>query len=148
MANQVNNKLLLVAAFCCILAALAHVGCIVYGSDWYRMLGAGEQMARMAEQGHWYPTMVTSVIVALLSVWALYGLSGAGAIKPLPLLRCALIVISSIFLLRAVGFVFLMPMFPENSQTFWFVSSSICLFIGGTFFIGTFQQWKQLSKHN
>ncbi|WP_286272927.1 hypothetical protein [Thalassotalea hakodatensis] len=148
MTNQASNKLLLIAATCCILAALAHIGCIVFGSEWYRMLGAGEQMALMAEQGHWYPTIVTSVIVVVLSLWALYGLSGAGAIKPLPFLRCALIIISSIFLLRAGAFVFLMPVFPENSQTFWFVSSSICLFIGGVFFIGTFQQWKQLSKHN
>jgi Mg/Co/Ni transporter MgtE len=81
------NKSLLVAAICCFMAALAHLGCIVFGGDWYRFFGAGEQMARMAEQGLWYPTIVTSVIVLVLLVWALYGLSGAGAIKPLPLTK-------------------------------------------------------------
>ena len=142
------NKPLLVAAICCFLAALAHLGCIVFGGDWYRFFGAGEQMARMAEQGLWYPTIVTSVIVLVLLVWALYGLSGAGAIKPLPLTKIALTLISSIFLLRGVAFVGLMPMFPENSLTFWLVSSGICLFIGSLFAVGTWQQWSVLGSHH
>src|SRR5690606_39322494 len=79
--HSTGNKYLLAAAICCFAAALAHLGCIVFGGDWYRFFGAGEQMARMAEQGLWYPTIVTSVIVMALLVWALYGLSGAGAIR-------------------------------------------------------------------
>lgn len=146
--NSDSNKFLLAAALFCVLAALAHAGCIVFGGDWYRFFGAGEQMAQMAEQGLWYPTVVTSGIVVILLIWALYGLSGSGAIKRLPLTRLALVVIAGIFLLRGVSFVGLMPMFPENSLTFWFVSSSICLFIGGLFAVGTFQQWSKLgSKH-
>lgn len=105
-------------------------------------------MASMAEQGLWYPTIVTSVIVLVLLVWALYGLSGAGAIKLLPLTKIALMLISSIFLLRGVAFVGLMPMFPENSLTFWLVSSGICLFIGSLFAIGTSQQWSVLGRKN
>ena len=101
----------------------SHLGCIVFGGDWYRFLGAGEQMARMAEQGLWYPTIMTSGIVVVLLIWALYALSGAGAIKRLPLTRLALVVITAIFLLRGVSFVGLMPLFPENSVTFWLVSS-------------------------
>ena len=34
------------------IAALAHLGCIIFGGDWYRFFGAGEQMARMAEAGN------------------------------------------------------------------------------------------------
>jgi len=49
--------------------------------------------------------------------------------------------ISGIFLLRGVTFVGLMPAFPENSLTFWLVSSAICLVIGGLFAVGTYQQW-------
>lgn len=146
--NSDSNKFLLVAALFCVLAALAHAGCIVFGADWYRFFGAGEQMAQMAEQGLWYPTIVTSGIVVILLIWAFYGLSGSGAIKPLPLTRLALVVIAGIFFLRGVSFVGLMPMFPENSLTFWFVSSGICLFIGGLFAVGIFQQWSKLgSKH-
>ncbi|MDD4864344.1 MAG: hypothetical protein PHE38_10060 [Alishewanella agri] len=105
-------------------------------------------MASMAERGLWYPTIVTSVIVLVLLVWALYGLSGAGAIKLLPLTKIALMLISSIFLLRGVTFVGLMPMFPENSLTFWLVSSGICLFIDSLFAIGTWQQWSVLGRKN
>ena len=103
--NSASNKYLLAAALCCALAALAHVGCIVFGGDWYRFFGAGEQMAQMAEQGLWYPTIVTSVIVVILCIWVFYGLSGSGAIKRLPLTRLALVGITGIFLLRGVSFV-------------------------------------------
>ncbi|MBU3021288.1 hypothetical protein [Aestuariibacter sp. A3R04] len=143
-----NNKYLLAAAICCFAAALAHLGCIVFGGDWYRFFGAGEPMAQMAEQGLWYPTIVTIVIVLVLLVWAFYGLSGAGAIKRLPHTKLALILIASIFLIRGVSFAGLMSMFPENSLTFWVISSSICLFIGGLFAIGSWQQWAVLGAKN
>lgn len=138
------DKYLLAAALCCGLAALAHVGCIVFGADWYRFFGAGEQMAQMAAQGLWYPTIVTAVIVLILLIWACYALSGAGAIRRLPLTRLALVLIGGIFLLRGLAFVVLMPAFPDNSLTFWLVSSGICLLIGGLFAAGTWQQWPAL----
>ncbi|WP_445769254.1 hypothetical protein [Rheinheimera sp.] len=143
-----SNKYLLAAALCCFAAALAHLGCIIFGADWYRFFGAGEQMARMAEQGLWYPTIMTFVIVLLLLLWGLYALSGAGAIKRLPLTTLALVVIGAIFLLRGIAFVALMPMFPENSLTFWLISSGICLFIGGLFVVGSWQQWSALAGKN
>jgi hypothetical protein len=145
--NSVRNKSLLAAAICCFVAALAHLGCIVFGGDWYRFFGAGEQMARMAEQGLWYPTLVTSFIVVVLVVWGCYALSGAGVMRRLPLTKLALVLISGIFLLRGVAFVGLMPMFPENSLTFWLVSSGICLLIGGLFAAGVWTQSKASVDH-
>jgi len=133
------------AALCCALAALAHLGCIVFGADWYRFFGAGEQMALMAERGDWHPTIVTTILVLILMLWALYALSGAGIIRRLPLLRTALCVISAIFLLRGLAFVAIMPLFPENSVLFWLVSSTICLFIGALFALGTVKAWHYLS---
>ena len=145
---KANNKFLIAAAICTALAALAHIGCIIFGADWYRFFGAGEQMAQMAEAGHWYPAVVTSVIVIFLAIWSLYALSAAGVIRRLPLLRLALCLIASIFLIRGISFVMLMPMFPENSLTFWLVSSGICLMIGILYAVGTYQQWAELGgKH-
>ncbi len=115
----------------------------MFGGDWYRFFGAGEQMARMAEAGLVYPTLITSGIVFVLLLWALYGLSGTGLIRRLPLVRLALSLIAGIFILRGVSFVGLMPMFPENSLTFWLVSSAICLLIGIFFAIGTYQEWSR-----
>ncbi|MFM4805880.1 hypothetical protein [Aeromonas bivalvium] len=146
--HSARNKYLLTAAICCFAVALAHLGCIFFGSEWYRFFGAGEQMARMAEQGLWYPTIVTSIIVLVLLVWMLYGLSGAGVIKRLPLTKLALILIASIFLLRGVSFIGLIPMFPENSLTFWLISSGICLVIGSLFALGSWQQWSVLGAKN
>jgi hypothetical protein len=120
---------------------------------WWQLVpffGAGEPMALMAEQGLWYPTIVTSGIVIILFIWSLYGLSGSGAIKRLPLTRVALVIVSSIFLLRGVSFVSLMPLSPdkesENSLTFWLISSGICVFIGTLFAVGTYQQWSRLAR--
>ena len=33
-----QNNYLIAAAVCCVLAALAHAGCILFGADWYRFL--------------------------------------------------------------------------------------------------------------
>ena len=143
---KANNKFLIAAAIYTALAALAHIGCIIFGADWYRFFGAGEQMAQMAEAGHWYPVVVTSVIVIFLAIWSLYALSAAGVIRRLPLLRLALCLIASIFLIRGISFVMLMPMFPENSLTFWLVSSGICLMIGILYAVGTYQRWAELGR--
>lgn len=143
-----KNKFLIIGSIGSAIAALAHLGCIIFGGDWYRFFGAGEQMARMAEDGHWYPTVVTSIIVLILSIWSLYGLSGSKVIFRLPLLKLGLIVISLIYLIRGVAFVAIMPMFPENSLTFWLASSGICLSIGIFYSVGTFQSWAKLSVRN
>jgi hypothetical protein len=102
-------------------------------------------MAKMAEAGDAHPTIVTSVLVLVLSIWSVYGLSGASVISKLNLVRTALVLISSIYMLRGVVFVALMPMFPENSVTFWLVSSTICLSIGMLYAVGTYQSWSKLS---
>ncbi|XZG71263.1 hypothetical protein ACTSKR_05190 [Chitinibacteraceae bacterium HSL-7] len=142
--HSTGNKYLLTAAICCFAAALAHLGCIVFGGDWYRFFGAGEQMARMAEQGLWHPTIVTSIIVSALLVWAFYALSAAGTIRRLPFTKLALILITSIFIFRGISFAGLMTILPENSLTFWIISSGICFFIGGLFALGSWQQWSAL----
>lgn len=138
-----NHQYLLLAAILTGIAALAHLGCILFGADWYRFLGAGEAMAQMAEAGDPYPAQVTSVLVTILTLWSLYGLSGVRIMAPLPGLKLALPLISLIFMARAVGFVWIMPAFPENSLTFWWISSSICLVIALLYGLGAWQLFKR-----
>lgn len=140
-----GNLWLILAAASCGLAALAHVGCMVFGASWYRFFGAGEQMARLAEQGSWQPTLITAAITAVLLVWSAYALAGAGVIMQLPWTRPILLLISLVFLLRGSAFILLMGKFPENSLTFWLVSSAICLLIGGLFSVGLYQRWQALA---
>lgn len=144
-----KNKHLIFGALFSGLAAFAHLGCIAFGADWYRFFGAGERMAQMADNGQWYPTIVTLGITSILLIWSLYALSGARVvIFRLPLLRLGLLVISAIYLLRGIAFVVIMPFFPGNSLTFWFVSSGITFTIGLFYAVGTYQMWSQLSpKH-
>ena len=49
-------------------------------------------------------------------------------LTPLALLLVSLV--GAVYLGRAVAFPFLKPVFPANTQTFWLVSSGICLVIG------------------
>lgn len=135
---------LIVGAFCNAAAAIAHLACIVWGAPAYRLMGAGEKMARAVEAGKTRPTLVTLAIAAVLFVWAAYALSGAGVIGLLPFSRFALPTICAVYLGRAVAFPLLMPAFPENSRTFWLVSSAICLFIGLVHLYGVVYAWPTL----
>lgn len=138
-----THALTLGAAFSA-LAALAHLVCIVMGAPAYRIMGAGEKMARAAEAGKLEPTLVTLVISAVLLIWAAYALSGAGVIARLPWTKFVLIAICAIYLLRSVAFPFMQTAFPDNSTTFWLVSSGICLVIGLTHLYGLVALWTSL----
>ena len=143
MTNPINKPLLVGAALSGA-AALAHLACLVVGAPLFRILGAGEQMAQLHLAGHWYPTVVTLGIAGVLLVWSAYALSGAGAIRRLPLRRTILAAVTAIYIIRGVAFVPAMAYFPGNSMTFWLASSSICLLVGLVHLVGLRQCWGRL----
>lgn len=128
------------------LAALLHLGCIVFGAPWYRALGAGEWMAQASIAGHWYPTVATLVIASVLTVWALYAFSAAGVLRRLPLLRTVMFLVTAVYLLRGLAAVPMMSVFAGRSVSFWLWSSGICLGIGVVHLIGLLQGWKRLGR--
>ena len=142
--DRTRNKFLIAGAALSALAAVLHLGCIVFGAPWYRFLGAGEQMAQMDLAGHWYPTVATLVITVILLVWSLYALSGAGVIRKLPLTRLALCAITGVYVLRGVAFTPLMAYFPGNSTTFLFWSSAISRSFGVVHLVGLRQVWARV----
>jgi hypothetical protein len=83
-------------------ASLLHVAIIFGGPNWYRYFGAGEEIARMAEEGRWRPAIITSLVAAGLALCALYAFSGAGLVSPLPLLGSVLCVITAIYAQRGL----------------------------------------------
>ena len=111
-------------------AALLHVGCIVFGAPWYRFFGAGERMARMADAGNPRAARVTSGIVLALLVWTAYALSGAGLLPPLPWSRVALFAIAGVLVLRGVGGIGIALSGKHPRPAFWWWSSLICLALG------------------
>lgn len=136
---------LLAAGWMSVAVSLLHLACIVGGPDWYRFLGAGEDMARGAERGAPFPILITLAIAAILAVWAAYAFSAAGLIGRLPLIRTALVLISAVLLIRATVFS-LMPLGRSDlSATFLYWSSAIVLVYGLTFAIGTWKAWPLLS---
>ena len=142
--SSIGSQALVVGASLSATAAVAHLVCIVIGGPAYRFMGAGERMARAAEAGKLRPVAVTLVVALILSVWSAYALSGAGVIASLPLTKVALVLICAAYLARAVAFPLLKPVFPENSNTFWLVSSSICGLLGLVHLYGTVSLWQTL----
>ena len=138
------NVMLLTAGLLSAMAAILHLGCIYFGAPWYRLFGAGEQMAIMAERGSIQPTIITLAITLVLVVWSLYAFSAAGLIIKLPFVRIILVIICVLYLLRAVaGFYFINSPLGRTPE-FWFWSSSICLLIAIVHIIGLKQAWALL----
>ena len=136
-----TNIYLSIGAILNAVIAVLHVGCIYFGATWYRYMGAGEGMAKLAERGSVKPTVITSFIVLVFIIWSFYALSGAGVIIELPLLRWVLLAVTLIYLLRgALGF-FLYTKPLGRTPAFWLWSSSICLALGLIHMLGLKQIW-------
>jgi hypothetical protein len=135
------NPFLVAGALFSALAAILHFAGIFWGAAGYRVLGAGEPIVRMAQAGHWYPSFIACAVGAVLLTCALFALSGAGVIAQLPWARAVLVVITAVFLVRALFYPLLKPLFPGNSETFWRVTSGVCFVIGTAHLIGLYQVW-------
>ena len=141
-----RNPWLVIAGLLSAAAALLHLAVIAGGPDWYRFFGAGEEMARMAEQGRLTPHIITLGIALLLAIWAAYAFAGAGLVRRLPLMRTALVAISAIYLLRGVVIVPALLQVPGMSNSFTLWSSAIVMVYALAYAIGTWRAWAALSK--
>lgn len=138
------NPWLLAGAAASAIAAILHIGCIIFGASWYRFLGAGEDMVQMVEAGRILPHAITVIIALVLFVWAAYASAAAGKQLPLPAIRWVVLVITAIYLLRAIaGFLIDAPQ-SGRSQVFWWWSSSICLAIAALHGFGLREVWQRL----
>ena len=141
-----RNAWLITGGWLSVTASLLHIACIFGGPDWYRFFGAGEGMARAAEEGSWVPAAVTAGIAAILAIWSAYAFSGAGLIVKLPLVRTALVLISLVYLARALLLIPTLILRPELVDTFAFWSSIVVLVYGIAYAVGTFRAWSSLKK--
>ena len=127
------------------LAGLLHLAIIVGGPAWYRFFHAGERMARAAERGSPQPALVTAGIAAVLFVWAAYAFAGAGLVRPLPLMRSALVLISAAYLFRALWLPAALIGGGQADAFLWW-SSLIVLAYGVAYALGTWQAWPALTR--
>lgn len=140
---KIINRYLVIGGILSAIASLLHIAIIIGGADWYRFFGAGEGMARLAQNGSMYPTIITSIIAAILALWSLYAFSGAGVISRLPLLKIALWIISMIYMMRGLLGIPIVICLDhpylnelENKMVFMVFSSVISLGIGLLYLIG------------
>jgi hypothetical protein len=140
-----HNPALIAGGVLSAAASVLHLAVIVGGPDWYRFFGAGEGMARLAEQDSWTPVLITLGIAGVLAVWAAYAFSGAGLIRRLPLLRTALVLISAVYLLRGLVLIPAFALNPGGVMPFVLWSSLIVLVYGLAYAFGTWAAWPALS---
>ncbi len=140
-----RNPWLVAAGLLSAAAALLHLAIIVGGPDWYRFFGAGERMARMAEQGLARPALIAVAIATALALAAAYAFAGAGLIRRLPMMRTALATIACVYLLRGLVPVPLLLLRPERVDAFVLWSSLIVLAYGVFYAVGTWRAWPALS---
>jgi hypothetical protein len=129
--------------------ALLHVAVILIGAPAYRYFGAGDEMARLAEQGSRTPAVITAVIAVLFALWALYAFSGAGVVRRLPLLKTGLVTIGVIYSLRGL------LLGPQAVAVFsghapfiaprQLVFSAVSLATGLCYLLGAARAWRRLS---
>jgi len=144
-----NFDFLIIAGSFNMLAAALHIIVVIGGPSWYRLFGAGESMALMAEQGSLKPTVITLGIASVLIVWGAYAWSGAGFLPSMPFIKLALSIITAIYIIRGLGglvapFVTNHPQVKQNSLAFWVWSSVICLVIGVFHLMGIIAIWPTL----
>jgi len=145
VAPNPGTSWLVAGGWLSLLAAALHVACIVGGAEWYRFVGAGEEIARAVDAGALWPHGMTAGIAAMLALWGLYALSGAGRLARLPLLRTGLVAITAIYLLRALVFVPLHLRNPHLTEPVMAWSSVIVAVYGAVHLVGVILAWRAMS---
>jgi hypothetical protein len=130
--------------------SMLHVFIIVWGAPGYRYFGAGERMARLAEQGSPIPTVVTSGLTLVFAVWAAYAFSGASLLKRVPLVRTGLVSIGVLYTLRGAllgpQLVWFLRGYRAEVPPRQLLFSAVALLTGVAYLAGVRSTWDLLSK--
>lgn len=144
-----RRALLAGAAASCAIAAL-HVAIPFAGAGWYRFFGAPALAAAVERGSTLRPAVMTFAFAAIFALWGLYAISAAGLVRRLPLLRTALVVVGTIYVLRGC---FLIPQLlriarhaPQEPRNVVFSVAS--LLIGLCYFVGAARMWDRLGARN
>lgn len=130
------------------LLVLFHIVIVFVGAPGYRYFKAGEEIARLAEQGSAVPALRTLSVSVVFAIFAAYAFSGAGLIRRMPLLRLGLFVIGGIYTLRGlVSVPVALALLGGASNPFLprqLVFSLVSLGIGFVHLVGLVTAWASL----
>jgi hypothetical protein len=145
---MVGRRFLLLAALLTSAITVLHIVIVFVGAPGYRYFGAGEQIARLAEQGSPVPALLTLCIAAIFAVFSLYAFSGSGVLRRLPLVRLVLLMIGTIFALRGIAVIPQLIQMAHQGRPLLHravVFSAVSLCIGVIYLLGTALQWNALA---
>jgi putative oxidoreductase len=142
-----KNSYLLILASVLSFCAAVFQAVIAFVPEWSAAFGSGDALASNP------PLLLTlGLLVALvLVIFGLYGLSGAGVIRRLPLLRLGLLVIGLLYLLVGINFIFqmmaMLGILPSSQPVPIYQSlvSFGALVASLAYLIGLADSWKRLS---
>lgn len=142
-----SNQYLIAGGVMSALISLLHIILAVYPSL-YKYIGLDQSaLTQMAEQGSSITTIVSLALALLFAIWAIYAFSGSGLIRPLPLLRFALIAISVIYILRALFLPSEINMvLNQGYPSRFIVFSTISLIAGLLYLLGILRQDRYMTR--
>jgi hypothetical protein len=133
----IQSKLLLTGALIAFCTAIWHLLCIVGGPAWFEFARAPKEIIDSARQGTWLAPIAAIFIAALMFTCSFYALSATKLIRKIPLLKTALIVITSLCLIRGA---IVIPYIIEFGFDMWeFISAIVWFYVGLCYLIGTIE---------
>jgi hypothetical protein len=146
--NALGKTLLTIGGWLNIGIAILHLGIIVMGAPAYLYFGRSD-LALLAARGSPLPALLTFGLALVFAGFGLYAFSGAGRLRPLPLLRIGLIFIGSVYTLRGLIVVFdLLRLMRGAGYPFReTVFSAVALAIGVIYLFGARRQWPHLQPY-
>jgi len=140
--KKIGKGALLVVAGIALFTATAHMSCIFLGESCFRAQLAPEAVVQSAVGGSWVAPVGTTFVSTLFVVVALYAISAARVIKPLPWLKWGVFTISGLCVLRGVASLPIAHLYTDKITLFvvvagliWFMSG--VLLISGYFLINS-----------
>jgi len=120
------------------LISLLHIILILKPEIFYRLINLNQESASAPTASQGPGLSIAALVLALIfAIWAIYAFSGAELIKPLPLLRTALVAIGVIYILRSLFLPLEIYMVLTKGHPFQFVVySTISLVTGLLYLVG------------
>ncbi len=135
---KTTNRFLCWGACANFLIAALHITVFFWPGAVFALTGIGEYMAKQAATYWAIPYVLTMVVMAAFVLFGLYGLSAAGAIKPLPLLKLGIYGIAVVYLIRgAEGLI----MTIVRGYSLDLLYSLVAIVVGLLYLFGGFRKW-------
>lgn len=135
-------KFLKIGGYINICIAIAHILCLYDTQYFFEITGVGENMNRNAEIHPLLPYIITIFVSIIFFIFGLYGLSGTGKIRELPLLKIGVYIIAVVYLMRGAVGVIINIGFESSFQWHHLLFSICALVIGLLYLLGGLERYK------